>query len=457
MAEELLQNQLELQIDIEEVKNLITERKYTRLKEMLSVVNPADMVEIFNAVDKKYTLLLFRVLPKELAAETFAYMDTDMQRGLIEAFTDMELRTIVNELFLDDTVDIIEEMPAYVVNRILKNVDSQTRKTINDLLHYPKDSAGSIMTTEYVALKKNMTVEQAFAYIRKHAVDKETIYTCYVTDNRKLMGIVTVKELLLASYEDVIGDIMETNVIAVDTHEDQEIVANMFDKYDLMAVPVVDKENRVVGIITVDDAMEVIIEEHGEDMEAMAAILPSDKPYMQTGIFETWKKRIPWLLLLMISSTFTGMIIQSFENALAGCVALTAFMPMLMGTAGNAGSQASVTIIRGLSLDEIDYKDTFKIMWKELGISIVCGLTLGVASIIKIMVVDNVSFTIGIVVALTLFVTVIMAKIIGCTLPILVKRLGFDPAVVVSPFITTVVDALSLFLYFQIASMLLNL
>lgn len=457
MAEELVQNQLEFKIDIEEVKNLITERKYTKLKEMLADVNPADMVEIFDAVDKKYTLLLFRVLPKELAAETFAYMDTDTQRALIEAFTDMELREIVNELFLDDTVDIIEEMPAYVVDKILRNVDSQTRKTINDLLHYPKDSAGSIMTTEYVALKKNMTVEQAFAHIRKHAVDKETIYTCYVTDNRKLMGIVTVKELLLASYEDVIGDIMETNVIAVDTHEDQEVVANMFDKYDLMALPVVDKEYRVVGIITVDDAMEVIIEEHGEDIEAMAAILPSDKSYMQTGVFETWKKRIPWLLLLMISSTFTGMIIQSFESALAGCVVLTAFMPMLMGTGGNAGSQASVTIIRGLSLDEIEYKDTFKIMWKELRISIVCGLTLGVAGIIKILLVDNVSLTVGIVVALTLFVTVIMAKIIGCTLPILVKRLGFDPAVVVSPFITTVVDALSLFLYFQIASMLLNL
>ncbi|MEE1516477.1 MAG: magnesium transporter [Lachnospiraceae bacterium] len=457
MAEELVQNQLEFKIDIEEVKNLITERKYTRLKEMLADVNPADMVEIFDAVDKKYTLLLFRVLPKELAAETFAYMDTDTQRSLIEAFTDLELREIVNELFLDDTVDIIEEMPAYVVDKILRNVDSQTRKTINDLLHYPKDSAGSIMTTEYVALKKNMTVEQAFAHIRKHAVDKETIYTCYVTDNRKLMGIVTVKELLLASYEDIIGDIMETNVIAVDTHEDQEVVANMFDKYDLMALPVVDKEYRVVGIITVDDAMEVIIEEHGEDIEAMAAILPSDKSYMQTGVFETWKKRIPWLLLLMISSTFTGMIIQSFESALAGCVVLTAFMPMLMGTGGNAGSQASVTIIRGLSLDEIEYKDTFKIMWKELRISIVCGLTLGVAGIIKILLVDNVSLTVGIVVALTLFVTVIMAKIIGCTLPILVKRLGFDPAVVVSPFITTVVDALSLFLYFQIASMLLNL
>ncbi len=459
MAEELLQNPIEISnsIEIEEVKNLITERKFTSLKEMLADVNPADMVEIFDEVDKKHRLLLFRVLPKELAAETFAYMDTDMHRILIEAFTDVELREVVNELFLDDTVDIIEEMPAYVVDKILRNVDSQTRKTINELLHYPKDSAGSIMTTEYVALKKNMTVEQAFAHIRKYAVDKETIYTCYVTDNRKLMGIVTVKELLLASYEDIIGDIMETNVISVDTHEDQEVVANMFDKYDLMALPVVDKENRVVGIITVDDAIEVIIEEHEEDIEAMAAILPSDKSYMQTGIFETWKKRIPWLLLLMISSTFTGMIIQSFETALAGCVALTAFMPMLMGTGGNAGSQASVTIIRGLSLDEIEYKDTFKIMWKELRISIICGITLGAAGLLKIILIDNVSFTVGLVVALTLVVTVIMAKIIGCSLPILVKRLGFDPAVVVSPFITTVVDALSLFLYFRIASMLLNL
>ena len=459
MAEEILENVVEINvaIDVDEVKSLIADRKFTSLKELLADVNPADMVEIFNEVDKKHRLLLFRVLPKELAAETFAYMDTDTQRTLIEAFSDVELREVVNELFLDDTVDIIEEMPAYVVDKILRNVDSQTRKTINELLHYPKDSAGSIMTTEYVALKKNMTVEQAFAHIRKHAVDKETIYTCYVTDNRKLMGIVTVKELLLASYEDIIGDIMETNVIAVDTHEDQEVVANMFDKYDLMALPVVDKEGRVVGIITVDDAIEVIIEEHEEDIEAMAAIIPSDKSYMQTGIFETWKKRIPWLLLLMISSTFTGMIIQSFESALASCVVLTAFMPMLMGTGGNAGSQASVTIIRGLSLDEIDYKDTFKIMWKELRVSLVCGITLGAAGFVKILLIDKVSLTVGIVVALTLVVTVIMAKIIGCSLPILVKRIGFDPAVVVSPFITTVVDALSLFLYFQIASMLLNL
>lgn len=452
MTEELLQKE----INIDEIETLITERKFTKLKELLSETNPADMAAIFEEIDKKYRLLLFRVLPKELAAETFAYLESDMQRALIEAFSDVELREVVDELFLDDTVDIIEEMPANVVNKILRNVDSETRKTINDLLHYPKDSAGSIMTTEYVALKPKMTVQEAFAHIRKFGVDKETIYTCYVTENRTLVGLVTVRELLLASYEDVIEDIMERNVISVDTHEDQEVVANMFDKYDFIALPVVDKENRVVGIITVDDAMEVMIEEHEEDIEAMAAILPSDKSYMQTGVFETWKKRIPWLLLLMVSATFTGKIIQSFESALASCVVLTAFIPMLMDTGGNAGSQASVTIIRGLSLDEIDYKDIFKIMWKELRVAMLCGIALGIAGFLKIMVVDQVEFTVGIVVSVTLFATVVIAKLIGCSLPILVKRLGFDPAVMVSPFITTAVDAISLFVYFQIASALLG-
>lgn len=456
MAEELLVNQNDL-INIEEIEQLITDRKYTKLKDMLAEVNPADIAMIFEEIEKRYHILLFRVLPKELAAETFAYLETDMQRTLIEAFSDVELRNVVDELFLDDTVDIIEEMPANVVNRILKNVDSETRKTINELLHYPKDSAGSIMTTEYVALKKNMTVEQAFAHIRTVGVDKETVYTCYVTDNRTLIGLVTVRQLLVASYEDVIEDIMETNVISVHTHEDQEVVANMFDKYDFIALPVVDKENRVVGIITVDDAMEVMREEHEEDIQAMAAILPSDKSYMQTGIFEIWKNRIPWLLLLMLSATFTGKIIQSFEAALAGCVALTAFIPMLMGTGGNAGSQASVTIITGLSTDEIENKDIFKIMWKELRISLICGITLGIAGIAKLLFLDKVSLEISIVVAITMLVTVIMAKLIGCSLPIIVKKLGFDPAVVVSPFITTAVDAISLIVYFQIASMMLGL
>ncbi len=456
MSEELVLNQQE-QINIEEIQELIAERKFTKLKDILAEVNPADIAVVFDEVDKKHWLLLFRVLPKELAAETFAYLETDMQRALIEAFSDVELRQVVDELFLDDTVDIIEEMPANVVNRILKNVDSETRKTINELLHYPKDSAGSIMTTEYVALKKNMTVEQAFAHIRAEGVDKETVYTCYVTDNRKLIGLVTVKQLLLASYEDVIEDIMETNVISVHTHEDQEVVANMFDKYDFIALPVVDKENRVVGIITVDDAMEVMREEHDEDIQAMAAIIPSEKSYMQTSVWEIWKSRIPWLMLLMFSATFTGKIIESFETALAACVALTAFIPMLMGTGGNAGSQASVTIIRGLSMDEIDYKDTLRIIWKEIRVSLFVGLTLAVASIGKLLIIDGTTMDIAIVVAITLLVTVIIAKIIGCSLPILVKRIGFDPAVVVSPFITTVVDAVSLLVYFQVASILLGI
>ncbi len=456
MSEELVLNQQE-QINTQEIQELIAERKFTKLKDILAEVNPADIAVVFDEVDKKHWLLLFRVLPKELAAETFAYLETDMQRALIEAFSDVELRQVVDELFLDDTVDIIEEMPANVVNRILKNVDSETRKTINELLHYPKDSAGSIMTTEYVALKKSMTVEQAFAHIRAEGVDKETVYTCYVTDNRKLIGLVTVKQLLLASYEDVIEDIMETNVISVHTHEDQEVVANMFDKYDFIALPVVDKENRVVGIITVDDAMEVMREEHDEDIQAMAAIIPSEKSYMQTSVWEIWKSRIPWLMLLMFSATFTGKIIESFETALAACVALTAFIPMLMGTGGNAGSQASVTIIRGLSMDQIDYKDTLRIIWKEIRVSLFVGLTLAVASIGKLLIIDGTTIEIAVVVALTLLVTVIIAKIIGCALPILVKRIGFDPAVVVSPFITTVVDAVSLLVYFQVASILLGI
>ncbi len=456
MSEEIIVNQQE-QINIEEIQELISERKFTKLKDILAEENPADIAVVFDEVDKKHWLLLFRVLPKELAAETFAYLETDMQRALIEAFSDVELRQVVEELYLDDTVDIIEEMPANVVNRILKSVDSDTRKAINDLLHYPKDSAGSIMTTEYVALKKNMTVEQAFAHIRAEGVDKETVYTCYVTSNRTLIGLVTVRQLLMSSYEDVIEDIMETNVISVHTHEDQEVVANMFDKYDFIALPVVDKENRVVGIITVDDAMEVMREEHEEDIQAMAAIVPSEKSYMQTSTWEIWKSRIPWLMLLMFSATFTGKIIESFEAALAACVALTAFIPMLMGTGGNAGSQASVTIIRGLSLEEIEYKDTLKIIWKELKASIVIGLTLGVASIGKLLVIDGTTLEIAIVVSITLFVTILIAKIIGCALPILVKKIGFDPAVVVSPFITTVVDAVCLIIYFQVASILLGL
>lgn len=443
--------------EIDKILNLIEEKKFFKLRETLIELNPADIATIFEEVDQKDITLLFRVLPKELAADTFTYLESDMQQRLIEAFSDRELSDVIEELFMDDTVDIIEEMPANVVNKILKNVDSQTRTLINELLNYPNDSAGSIMTTEYVSLKGSMSVEEAFAHIRKVGVDKETIYNCYVIEDRRLVGLVTVKDLLIAKYEDKIEDIMETNVISVDTHEDQEIVANMFNKYDFIAIPVVDREKRLVGIVTFDDAMDVINEEAEEDIEAMAAILPSDKPYMRTGVFETWKKRIPWLLLLMVSATFTGKIITYFEDALGTYVVLTAFIPMLMDTGGNAGSQSSVTIIRGISMDEISFSDIFKVIWKEFRVSILCGLTLAIAGFIKVILIDGVDVLVALVVSITLCVTVLIAKFIGCSLPVLVKKMGFDPAVMVSPFITTAVDAVSLLLYFNIASALLNI
>lgn len=443
--------------ELTNILELLSERNYPALRAVLSEMNPADIATVFDEIEAKDIPLLFRMLPKELAADTFTYIDSDMQKNLIEAFSDRELREVINELFMDDTVDLIEEMPANVVSKILRNVDSETRTLINELLNYPKDSAGSIMTTEYVALKETMTVKEAFAHIRRVGVDKETIYNCYVINNRKLVGLVSVKDLLIANYEDKIEDIMETNVISVDTHEDQEVVANMFNKYDFIAIPVVDKENRLVGIVTFDDAMDVIHEENKEDMEAMAAILPSDKTYMKTGVWETWQKRIPWLLLLMVSATFTGKIITYFENALGTYVVLTAFIPMLMGTGGNAGSQSSVTVIRGLSTNEISISDIWRVMWKEFRVSILCGVTLAVAGLIKVILIDKVDFTVALVVSVTLCCTVLVAKLIGCILPILVKKLGFDPAVIVSPFITTAVDAISLLIYFNVATILLGL
>ncbi len=436
---------------------LIRTKKYAKLREMLDEVNPADVALIFDELEKKEWLIAFRVLPKELAADTFAYLDTDMQRTLIEAFSDKEITAVMEELFMDDTVDMLEEMPAHIVAKILKNVNAETRAMINELLHYPKDSAGSIMTTEYVSLKAGMTVEEAFAHIRKVGVDKETIYNCYVTDNRKLMGLVSVKDLLLANYEDKVEDIMSTNVISVETHEDQEIVGNMFNKYGFIALPVVDGENRLVGIVTFDDAIEVIVEENEEDIEAMAAILPSDKPYMKEGVFDTWKKRVPWLLALMLSSTFTSKIISGFEEALSGLVVLNMFIPMIMGTGGNAGNQASVTIIRGLSMEEIEYGDIWRIIWKEVRVALLCGLIVGGASVLKIITLDGQALDVAIVVSVALAVTIVLAKFIGCSLPIIVKRMGFDPAVMVSPFVTTIVDAVSLIIYFAIAVQVFNL
>ena len=425
---------------------------------MLKEENPVDIAGILEEMPAEMLLLVYRLLPKELAAEVFAEMDNDQQEILIQAFSDQELQDVLDELYLDDTVDIIEEMPANVVKRILRQTKPEVRKKINEILHYPEDGAGSIMTIEYVDLKKNMTVDEAFSRIRATGVDKETIYTCYVTNaDRKLEGLVTVRELLLSPKSAIIGDIMETHVIAASTLDDKEQVANQLKKYDFLALPVVDQENRLVGIVTFDDAMDVLQDESTEDIEMMAAITPTGKPYLKTSTLDIWKKRVPWLLLLMVSATFTGKIIQVYEDALAAQVVLTAFIPMLMDTGGNAGSQSSVTVIRGLSLGEIRMTDIFKIIWKETRVALLCGLTLAIANFAKMMLLDRISFSVSLVVGLTLVVTVAIAKITGGTLPILAKRVGVDPAVMASPFITTVVDALSLIVYFQIASALLPL
>ena len=440
------------------ILSLLEQKKYATLRDILTTIKPVDIAALFDDMQEDALPLLFRLLPKELAAETFVEMDENAQELLIHGFSDTELKEVVDELYVDDAVDLIEEMPANVVKRILQQADPDTRKMINEILKYPDDSAGSIMTTEYVSLRPNMTVLDAIKRIRRTGVDKETIYTCYVTkENRKLIGILSIKTLLLSDEDDVVEDIMETNVISVNTLDDQEVVAQMFNKYDFLAIPVVDRENRLVGIVTVDDAIDVMQEEATEDMEVMAAITPTDKPYMKTSVFETWRKRIPWLLILMISATFTGMIITSFVDALAAQVALTAFIPMLMDTGGNSGSQTSVTIIRGLSLGEIEFRDLPRIIWKECRVAVLCGVTLAAANFVKLMLFDRVGVSIAMVVCLTLIATVIVAKIIGCTLPMLAKKVGFDPAVMASPFITTAVDAISLLVYFQIAKLLLGI
>ena len=443
---------------IQAVELLLEQKKYVTIRDVFSTMQAADIAALFDALDDSKLPLLFRLLPKELAAETFVEMDEEAQELLIQGFSDTELKEVVDELYVDDMVDIVEEMPANVVKRILRSADSETRKAINEILKYPDDSAGSIMTTEYVTLRPNMTVEDAIKRIRRTGLDKETIYTSYViSDNRKLVGLLSMRTLLLSDDDDVVKDIMETNVISVKTLDDQEEVANYFKKYDFLAMPVVDNEYRLVGIVTVDDAIDVMEDEVTEDMEMMAAITPTDKPYLKTGVFETWYKRIPWLLLLMISATFTGMIITGFEEALASQVILTAFIPMLMDTGGNSGSQASVTVIRGISLDEIQFKDIFRVVWKEARVALLCGATLALANFVKLMVFDRVSMEIAMVVCMTLVITVLCAKIIGCVLPMLAKKIGFDPAVMASPLITTAVDAISLMVYFNIASVVLRL
>ena len=446
----------------ETIKKLLEEKKFNTLRDILVTMKPYDIAAVFEELQDEKTPILFRILPKELAAETFVEMDEDTQEFLIHGFSDSELKEIVNELFVDDAVDIIEEMPANVVKRILRQADKDMRREINELLKYPEDSAGSIMTTEFIVLRPDMTAEMAIKRIRRTGVDKETIYTCYVTDeNNRLIGITTVKDLLLAEDDDTVKDMMEENVISVHTLDDQEQVAQLFSNYDFLALPVVDNEQRLVGIVTIDDAIDVIREEATEDFEKMAAVLPSDKPYMKTSVWGIYKKRVPWLLILMLSATFTSTIISSFDGMLASVIILSSFIPMITGSGGNAGSQASVSVIRALSLGEIEFKSMFVVLWKELRVEFFCGLTLAVANFVKLMIFDlrghdNALF-IALVVSLTLVGTIIMAKLVGASLPLLSSKIGLDPAVMANPLITTVCDSLSLLIYFGIASMILQL
>ena len=451
-------------ITSERLYDLLSEKKYSEVKREIEDIPPQDLAELFFELDDRYHTILFRLLSKEQAAETFVEMDSDLQEGLIGRFSDRELSEILDELYIDDTVDIIEEMPANVVKRILKNSDKEDREIINKILHYPRDSAGTVMTTEYVRFTGDMTVADALLHIRRVAIDKETIYTCYVTGkDKRLQGIVTAKDLLISDPDTPLSEIMDENVIAVHTHDDKEEVAMKLDKYDFLAIPVVDSESRLVGIITVDDALDVIIEESEEDFAKMAAITSaSDTPYLKTGVFEIWKSRIPWLLILMLSSTLSSAILGSFESALPAVLVL--FIPMIMGTGGNSGGQSSVTVTRSISLAEVEFSDIFRVFFKELRVGILCALTLGVATFAKVWLLDGlllgneaVNLTVALTVSLSLALTIIVAKIIGATLPLLAKKIGLDPAVMASPLITTLVDALSLIVYFFVAQNILSI
>ncbi len=444
----------QIEHEIEEIRELISEKKYTQVKNKLSELNVADIADIFEELEEKEIPLLFRMLGKEEAAETFARMENDARMTLINAMTDKELRQVMDEIFLDDTVDIIEEMPANVVSRLLRNTDEETRKQINELLKYPKDSAGSVMTVEYVNIKKDMTVGEAIARIRRTAVDKETIYTCYVTENRVLIGVLTVKELLMASDDEKIVDIMIESPISVNTHDDQEVVAKIFKHYDFVAVPVVDKENRLVGIVTVDDAIDVMEEEHTEDITKMAAIMPleEESDYFSMSVISHAKQRIIWLVVLMLSATVSGAIITSYEAAFAAVPLLVSFIPMLMGTGGNSGSQSSTLIIRGIALDEIRFRDLPRVIFKEFRISILVGVILSILNGLRIVLVYK-DVTLAIVVAVSLLFTIIIAKLIGGALPMLAKKLGLDPAIMAAPLITTIVDTCSILIFFQVATL----
>jgi magnesium transporter len=439
------------------VRDLLETRQYTKLRELIADMQEVDVALVMGEMKDEDSLKLFRLLPKDMAAEVFANLESDDQQYIISFLSDRETSNIVNNLYADDAADFLEEMPANVVKRILAHANPETRKDINQLLQYPERSAGSIMTVEYVDLKKDMTIGQAIERIRRIGLDSETVNICYVLDARRvLVGTVDLRYLLILSEDSIIGDIMNDNVISIGTMDDQEEAARKIQKYDFTAMPVVDNENRMVGIITVDDVVDILEQEATEDIEKMAAIVPSDKPYLKTGILATYKKRMPWLLLLMISATFTGAIITSFENALAKYVVLTAYIPMLMDTGGNAGSQASVSIIRGLSLDEIEFKDLFKTVWKEIRVAAMCGATLAVTNFVKLLTIDRIDFKIALIVCATLFLVVIIAKCVGCLLPMISDKIGLDPAVMASPMITTIVDAISLLAYFTIATHLLD-
>ena len=443
--------------DFEVVEELLKTKQYTGLRQKMEEMNIADLGAAMEELSREDLLRSFRILPKNMAADVFSYLEVDSQQFIITSLSENDAAGIIDNLMADDAADLLEEMPANIVKKLLANANPETRRDINHLLRYPEDSAGSIMTVEYVDLKENMTIEDAIGRIRKVGMDSETINICYVLDaKRTLVGTVALRYLLISPWDAVIGDIMHENVVYINTLMDQEEVARQFQKYDFTAMPVVDNEKRLVGIITVDDIVDILQEEATEDMEKMAAIVPSDKPYMKTSVVETWKKRMPWLLLLMISAAFTGSILTAFEDALMAYGVLIAYIPMLMDTGGNAGGQASVTIIRGLSLGEIEFGDGFRVVWKEMRVALLCGITLAAANFLKLLFFDRVGVTVALVVCLTLVAAVLIAKVVGCTLPLLAKKVGFDPAVMASPFITTIVDALSLVIYFAIATKILH-
>ncbi len=443
---------------LEKIENLIDEKKYQKIKELLIEMNEHDIADVLESLSKKEAIKIFRLLKKEVAADVFSNLETDTQTSIITSLSDMEAVDIINDMSADDAVDLIDEMPANVVNKLLNKVDAETRRNINQLLKYPDNSAGSIMTVEYLDFKEYITIRDAIKKIRREYDEKETINICFVTDKRrKLIGSVKLKDLVINNEDMSVKDIMDNDIISVNTLMDQEEVAKIIKDYDLTSVPVVDSENKLVGIITIDDVIDIIEEETTEDIEKMAAIVPTEKSYLKMSIFDIFKSRIPWLLLLMISATFTGKIISHYETSLASMVILTSFIPMIMDTGGNAGGQASATIIRGLSLNDIEFKDIFKVIFKELRVSLIVGITLAIANFIKLLVIDKVSTTIAFVVCITLVLTVCVAKIIGCTLPIIAKKIGFDPAVMASPFITTIVDAVSLFIYFKTAVSILGI